>query len=86
MERYQPNLHDGSTIPDAAGTDLPDWQSAWLETVRRAGEILKWDAQRLALGEDWRIEVADQTGLILFQLTFRVVEVPVMQRSSGTER
>ncbi|SEG26080.1 hypothetical protein SAMN04488144_112106 [Methylobacterium sp. 190mf] len=86
MPRYHFNVHDGSSILDGAGTELPDWQSARLEAVRRAGDILKQDAQRIALGEDWRIEVTDQTGLILFQMTFLVVESPVMRRHSGTER
>jgi hypothetical protein len=35
-------------------------------------------AQSIALGEDWRIEVTDHTGLILFQMTFQVVEAPVI--------
>jgi hypothetical protein len=35
------------------------------------------------LGEDWRIEVTDSAGLILFQMTFLVVEAPVLCRGVG---
>jgi hypothetical protein len=80
VPRYHFNFHDGVQLPDADGTELPHWQAARLEAIRRAGEILKNDAQSVALGEDWRIEVTDSTGLILFQMTFPVVEAPAMLR------
>lgn len=80
MPRYHFNICDGVCLPDANGTELPDWQAARLEAVRRAGEILKDAPQSVALGEDWRIEVTDSTGLILFQMTFLMVESPVMRR------
>lgn len=80
MPRYHFNICDGVCLPDPDGTELPDWQAARLEAVRRAGEILKDAPQSVALGEDWRIEVTDSTGLILFQMTFLMVESPVMRR------
>jgi hypothetical protein len=80
VPRYHFNILDGVRLPDADGMELPDWHAARLESVRRAGEILKNDAQSVALGEDWRIEVTDSTGLILFQMTFPVVEAPAMLR------
>jgi hypothetical protein len=52
-----------------------------LEAIRRVGAVLKDDAQSIAVGEDWRIEVTDGTGLILFQLTFLMIESPVMRRA-----
>jgi hypothetical protein len=82
MPRYHFNVHDGAPMLDAEGTELPDWQAARLEAIRRASDILKHEADRIALGEDWRIEVTDRTGLILFQMTFLVIESPVMRRSA----
>ncbi|MEE7492735.1 DUF6894 family protein [Methylobacterium oryzae] len=86
MPRYHFHIHDGSTILNAAGVELPDWHSARPEAVRRAGDIPKQDAQRIALGTDRRLEHTDATGLILFQMAFPVVESPVMRRQSATER
>jgi hypothetical protein len=83
VQRYHFNVIDGVRLPDADGTELPDWQTARLEAIRRAGDILKDDAQSVAVGEDWRIEVTDGTGLILFQMTFLMVESPVIQRHRG---
>ncbi|WP_336487793.1 DUF6894 family protein [Methylobacterium nigriterrae] len=41
MPRFHFNVYDGVRLPDAEGTDLPDWQAARLEAIRKAGEILK---------------------------------------------
>lgn len=73
-------------MPDPDGTGLPDPQAARREVIRIAGDILKHDAQRIALGEDCRIEVTDDTGLILFQMTFLVVESPVMRRAAALDQ
>ena len=80
MPRYHFNVHDGVCLPDVEGSDLPNCQAARLEAIHRAGEMLRDEPQSVALGEDWRIEVTDSTGLILFQMTFLVVEAPAMLR------
>lgn len=85
MPRFHFNVYDGKSAIDTEGTELPDWQVAQIEAVRLAGEILKDDAQRVVLGEDWRIEVTDQTGLVLFQLTFQVITSPAVAQSAGYE-
>lgn len=86
MPRFHFHVHDGCSTLDTEGTELPDPQAARLEAIRIAGDILKHDAHRIALGEDWRIEVTDDTGLILFQMTFLVIESPAMLRAAGVER
>jgi hypothetical protein len=80
VPRFHFNVYDGVSTPDLDGTELPDWETARLEAVRLSGEILKDNAKQIALGEDWRIEVTDDTGLILFQMTFLVVSSPVLTR------
>lgn len=80
VPRYHFNILDGVCLPDTEGTELPDWQAARLEAIRRAGTVLKDDARSVAVGDDWRIEVTDHTGLVLFQMTFLMIESPVMRR------
>ena len=70
MPRYHFNVYDGHSEIDTEGTDLLDWQHARREAVRLAGAILANEADKLLLGEEWRLEVADPTGLILFRLDF----------------
>lgn len=79
MARFYFNVRDGMSCLDMEGTELPDWQAARIKAIRLAGQIIWDDAQRIALGEDWHIEVTDGTGLILFQMTFQVIEAPVLR-------
>lgn len=85
MPRFHFNICDGVCTRDCEGTDLPDWQAARLEAIRRAGEVLSREADRIALGEDWRIEVTDHHGLVLFHMSFLVIEAPVMRESSAEQ-
>lgn len=80
MPRFHFNIYDGVNLLDPTGTELPGWDEARSEAVRLAGDVLKDSAHRIALGEDWRMEVTDDTGLILFRLDFSVLEAPVVRR------
>lgn len=81
MPRYHFNVYDGVSSLDLDGTELPDWQTARIEAIRLAGEILKDDADRIDLGEDWQIEVTDHTGLVLFRMVLHVVEAAALPRT-----
>ncbi|MGU3668431.1 DUF6894 family protein [Methylobacterium sp. A49B] len=85
MPRFFFNIRDGFSSPDDSGTELQDWAEARVEAVRLAGALIKDDAQRIALGDDWHIEVADSTGLILFQMSFITVASPVL-RNGGSQQ
>lgn len=78
MPRFYFNIYDGVSSLDDTGTELSDWQEARVEAIRLAGEIFRDDAQRIALGEDWHIEVADERQLVLFRFDFISLESPVL--------
>lgn len=81
MPRFHFNVHDGVTALDRDGAELADWGDARLEAVRLSGAILETDARRIAVGEDWRMEVTDETGLALLRLDFTVMaSAATMQR------
>ena len=71
-------VHDGIADIDRTDVELADWQEARLVAIQHAGAISKDDSRRLALGEDWRMDVTDETGLILFQIDFSVMTAPVL--------
>ncbi|GJD96606.1 DUF6894 family protein [Methylobacterium iners] len=79
MPRYFFNVHDGRSKLDTEGTELPDWQTARREAVRLASGILRDEADRLSFGEEWRLEVTDSRGLILFQLDFCFTEAAAVR-------
>lgn len=78
MPRYYFNICDGVRAPDETGIELANWHDARVEAIRLAGAILKGDAQRLALSDDWHLEVADERGLMLFRFDFISHEAPVL--------
>jgi hypothetical protein len=78
MPRFFFNVYDGIDAPDREGTDLPDWSAGREEAIRLAGELLRDSAKQMALGEDWRMEVTDEAGLILFRLDFTVMTSPAV--------
>jgi hypothetical protein len=82
VPRYFFNVHDGQFLPDTEGTELPDFDHARCEAISYAGKLLEEEASRLALGEDWHMEVRDETGLILFRLDFLVTASPVVSRKA----
>ena len=70
MPRYFFNVYDDRKLIDEEGTVLPNWRVAQAVAIRYAGELLQSEAERLKAGEDWHLEVTDETGLILFRLDF----------------
>lgn len=79
MPRFFFNIYDGKSLPDEEGTVLPSWEVARLEAITVAGRVIADDAKRLGLGEDWRMEVTDEDGLVLFKLDFHVAEAPAIR-------
>ena len=73
MPRYHFNVYDGVTVLDPDGVELADWERALYEAIRNCGEVLNDNAKRIALGEDWRMEITDDTGLVLFRSDFSVM-------------
>jgi hypothetical protein len=84
MPRFYFHVHDGVSELDREGTELPDWEEARLEAIRQTGAILRDEAWHIALGEDWRMEVTDERGLLLFRLDFTVVASPTLTHSRRT--
>ena len=84
MPRYYFNVYDGKVTLDPDGMELSDTAQARRMAVRMAGQIFDDDAELVALGEDWHMEVVDETGLLLFRLDFVVTDAPAL--GVATER
>ena len=74
LPRFHFNVFDGITSIDQDGTELPDIHSARQEALILAGAMIEDSAKRNELGEDWRLEVTDDAGLLLFRLDFTMAE------------
>ena len=78
MPRFHFNVRDGHDIKDGEGVRLLDFSTARWEAIRLSGAILEDEADQLGAAEDWRLEVTDETGLILFLMTFSIMQSPAV--------
>ena len=75
MPRYFFNVQDDHPSFDTEGTELRDLHTARAEAICLTGEILRDMGAKFWAGPEWKLEVADERGQVLFGL-----------RVSGDER
>ena len=76
MPRYHFNCADGERDYDRDGTDLDNDQQAQAEAVRVAGEVLKHDPKKVWGSGQWRVEVTNDEGVLLFAVVTIGIDVP----------
>ena len=75
MPRYFFHVQDGYSIPDAEGTELLDVYTAQAQAIVLSGELLRDMGGEFWNGTEWRMEVADEQGRVLFILRFSATEL-----------
>ena len=60
MPRYFFHIHDGCSIRDPEGTELPDIYVAQAEAVRLSGALLRDLGAKFWDEKDWKLEVTDE--------------------------
>ena len=79
MPRYFFHVHDGTSVRDLEGTELPDINAAKRDAVRLAAGVLNDNPEQFWNGEDWSIDVCDAHGLLLFTLNFTAAMAPAIR-------
>lgn len=74
MPRYFFHVRDGRNLDDQTGTEFPDIYAAQSEAIRYSGELLKDMGARFWNATEWRLEVTDENGTVLFVLRFSAEE------------
>ena len=75
MPQFHFNVYDGISTHDREGTALPDVHEARREALRRVSALLDEEVIRDRLGENWRMEVTNDEGRLLFRLDFILEEL-----------
>ena len=81
MPRYFFHVIDGYSAPDIEGTELRDIYTAQDQAIRTSGEILRDMGAKFWNGTEWKLEVADEQGQVLFMLRFSSEEHPTLYRT-----
>ena len=82
MPRFYFHLYDGIVIKDPKGVELPDVERARQEAMQLASELLNTEAAKSELGTQWRVEVTDDQGAVLFRLSIAMspLDPPELER------
>jgi hypothetical protein len=84
MPRYFFHTADGSRERDTEGTELANYREARAVAIQHAGELLTHEPEHLWHDSDFRIEVTDETGLILFTVIMLAVDAPATGLPAAT--
>ena len=68
MPRYHFNIRDDAPARDVNGAELSGLAAARVEAVRLAGDLLRDRAVTFWDDEEWRLDVTNARGLLLFTL------------------
>lgn len=74
MPRFFFHLHDGTEHPDTEGSYLPSLEAARGHAAVYLGKLLRDGGNEIWNGEDWRLNVADETGLVLLTIYIFAIE------------
>ncbi len=66
MPQSSINLRTASSIADSWPVERDDLTALRVELARFVGEMLKDHANQIWADEDWRVDVTDEKGLILY--------------------
>ena len=76
MPRFKIDLRTESHIADTIVVEQEDQTALRQEVARFVGETLRDHALQIWVDEDWRVDVSDETGLILFILQISATSAP----------
>ena len=66
MALYNIALRTDTHVRDVLRVERDDLTGLRIEMARFVGELLKDHAEQIWVDEDWRVDVADEDGLILY--------------------
>lgn len=77
MPRYHFNVDDGLSLRDDDGIELPDLAAARKEAVKLAGASIREYSGKLWDGDEWKLDVTNNTGMVLFSLLLIGYSAPI---------
>lgn len=66
MGRYHIELRTSGQVWETLDVDMADIRDLRIELARFVGELLRDHADKIWVDEDWRVDVTDDAGLILY--------------------
>ena len=76
MPRFKIDLRTESHIADTLVVEHEDQNALRIEVAQFVGEMLRDHATQIWVDEEWRVDVSDDAGLILFVLHICATNAP----------
>jgi hypothetical protein len=83
LPRYHIGLRSETHLNETVQVERDDLTALRIELARFVGELLKEHAEVIWQDEDWRIDVTDETGLILFVMEIHATDTAATMTSRG---
>jgi hypothetical protein len=80
MARYNIELRTDTHVAETIVVEREDIAELRIEMARFVGELLRDHAAQLWLDQDWRVDVTDARGLILFVMHISVSDTAATQK------
>jgi hypothetical protein len=80
MARYNIELRTDTHMAETIVVEREDIAELRIEMARFVGELLRDHAAQLWLDQDWRVDVTDARGLILFVMHISVSDTAATQK------
>lgn len=79
MPVFHFNTSNGAGFRDVEGTEFRNVAAAKVEATRHIGEMLMDKSTRDERIDDLRLDVTDDSGLVLFSLMVSMIDAPVLR-------
>jgi hypothetical protein len=73
VPQYNIELRSQERVWETLAVESADQTALRVEVAKFVGELLKDHAEKIWIDEDWRVDVTDHTGLILFVMQITVI-------------
>lgn len=85
MARYNIELRTESHVSEALVVDSANLTQLRIEVAMFVGDLLKEHAQQIWVDEDWRVDVTDEHGLILYVMHVSAIQAPAVATPSASD-
>jgi hypothetical protein len=85
MPRYHIELRTESYVATTLDVDRDDLTELRIEMARFVGQLLQDHASQIWVDEEWRVDVTDDTGLILFVMQISAMSTAATNSQGGSD-
>lgn len=82
VSHYNIELRTEKRVWETLEVDSADLTAPRIEVANFVGELLKEYAQKIWIDEDWRVDVTDVNGLILYVMQISAIQAPAVRGAS----